>query len=47
MDLWYSQQQSINLFILPGMQHVVYAIEYKIIKCPCYNQLLFTVYQHD
>ena len=37
IDLWYSQTESViiyavNLFTMPGMQHGIYAIEYKIIE---------------
>ena len=27
----------VNLFTMPGMQHAVYAIKYKVIKSPCYK----------
>ena len=37
----------VNLFTMPGIQHVVYTIEFKVVKNPCYNQLLFTAYHHD
>ena len=37
----------VNLFAMPGMQCVVYALEYKDVESPCYNQLLFTAYCHD
>ena len=34
----------VNLFIMPGVQRVVYA---KLSKSPCYKQLLFTAYYHE
>ena len=39
----------VNLFTMPGMQRVVYTIEYRVFKSACCNQLLFirTAYQHD
>ena len=27
----------VNLFTMPGIQHAAYAIEYKVIKSPCYK----------
>ena len=27
----------VNLFTMPGIQYTVYAIEYKVIKSPCYK----------
>ena len=36
-----------NLFTMPGMQRVAYVIDYKVIRSPCCNQLLFTAYHHD
>ena len=32
----------VHLFSMPGIQCVVYTIEYKVVESPCYNQSLFT-----
>ena len=37
----------VNLFNIPGKEYVAYAIDYKVIKSPCYNQSLLNAYCHD
>ena len=37
----------VNLFAIPGMQHVVDLLEYKVVRIPFCNQSVFTTYHCD